>query len=303
VLRAPLLAALALAAPLLAPAGAGAIVGGQPASVAGAPWLAQLDVGGRQACGATLVAPRAALTAAHCLLAFPDARRLRVVLGRQRLDRGPYAVVRRVTSVGIQPVYLRLQPDNRGDVALLFWDRPVTGVPVLPLADAASTPTAAGTPATVLGWGVRATGRPSPSLLRATLPLRSARSCRRAYRGIGVLPNSRYEVCAGATARRRPMACSGDSGGPLLVTGRDGVVRQLAVVSWGDGRDLCRRGARPGVFARLDTGPHRRWLDSALRAGRGRYRLPISRTAKLPPLGGLALRGWSDHFLSATHPL
>jgi secreted trypsin-like serine protease len=290
--RRPLLLGAALAAALLLPVpGALAIVGGSPARVTDAPWLAQLEAGSgarrEVVCGATVIAPRVALTAAHCLLFTARARTLRVVLGRQARGRGPFAEARTASGVSVDPVYLRLQPDNRGDLALVWWDRPVAAPP-LALPARGSAAVAPGTPALTLGWGLRAGGRVSASLLQATLPLRSPGSCRRAYRRSGVLPNPTWELCAGATSRGRAMPCSGDSGGPLI-TGGAGVPALVGVVSWGDGRNACRGGLRPGMFARTDRGPGRAWLDRALATGRPRYTLPLRRSARVP-VGAFARR-------------
>lgn len=55
------------------------------------------------------------------------------------------------------------------------------------------------------------------------------------------------ELCAGGIRKGGADACSGDSGGPLLVGSRFGYV-QIGVVSWGDGCDLPWS---PGVYARV----------------------------------------------------
>ena len=60
-MRTTLLALLGLVLTLLAPAPAGAVIGGERIDEASAPWLAFLG------CGGTLVAPDRIVTAAHCV--------------------------------------------------------------------------------------------------------------------------------------------------------------------------------------------------------------------------------------------
>ena len=54
--------------------------------------------------------------------------------------------------------------------------------------------------------------------------------------------------------------CNGDSGGPLLVPGADGVWREVAVTSWSEG--TCGPPVPNGVYMQLGLGPARSWIES-----------------------------------------
>jgi secreted trypsin-like serine protease len=245
---------------------AGAVVGGSAAQVTAYPWMAQLELRERDGsrttfCGGTLVAPRAVLTAAHCLLGVEEGTR--AVFGRQAFDGGALAY-RRIAGVSV-PAQRR-----RGelvDLAVLWLAK---DVPVAPLAlgDPATDPPLAGQPAHVLGWGITATGRqPTTGLRMGTEVIRSIDGCRGAYRNRFGVPtiDPALDICARPTAPGG--ACNGDSGGPLVIGDATSGWRQIGVVSWGDNRDTCRRKV-PTIYMRVDRGESRDWLDRELAGGK-----------------------------------
>jgi len=219
------------------------VAGGRPASIGALPATAALVQRGVPArnglfCGASVIAPDAVLTAAHCVTGM-RASRLTVVTGRTRLsseDSGQRTGVSRIT---IDPRWSAASTVN--DFAVLRLSRPVSS---LPLALARGRD-AAGARVTVSGWGLQASGgRVSDGLRKAPLIVRSTASCRATY-------GRRFRVsvmlCASGAAEQG--ACDGDSGGPLTRTGSDGIERQIGVVSFGAA--TCDSRAAPGVYARV----------------------------------------------------
>ena len=128
-------------------------------------------------------------------------------------------------------------PTGGDDVAVLLLDRPVPYRPV-PL-ETEQDAYRAGVPATVFGWGYTSEAGPSsPVLRRAAVPLIADSDCAAIYDEF----DSREMVCAGGSSSGA-VACYGDSGGPLIASGR-----LIGITSWGSG---CGREHAPGVFVRV----------------------------------------------------
>lgn len=220
------------------------VVGGDVAGPEEAPWAAALVSGegaalASQLCGATVIAPRAVVTAAHCLEDTYDS--FDVVIGRKRLsstegERIPVAAIR------VNPSFYTYAPRN--DVAVLLLSRP-TSAPALPLAagtDGALT--ADGATVRVYGWGtIKSGGFTSSDDLRVgAMQTLSDVECRRRWPGVS---SKSGQLCATGPFGGLPAACSGDSGGPLV--GGEGLgARLVGLPSYGG--DRCGDPEEPLVF-------------------------------------------------------
>jgi hypothetical protein len=257
----PLIAALAFA---LAPTASAAgitprIVGGGPATSPHA-FMAALVVPGfandadGTFCGATVIAPYAYLTAAHCIIQDQPTPHtlgpadLIVATGRTDLSLpgGQRLAVRKIVT----------HPDFgtpfalANDVAIVFTIAPTTSAAVA--RDTVSP--AEGETGTALGWGATDLSPDPPAtypaqLREAALPILASDAC-----------TTPGVVCAGVTS---PNICIGDSGGPLLVT-RAGVTRQVgiasAILTGSASTPVC--GIDSSEF--VDVSVYNSWIDAQL---------------------------------------
>jgi secreted trypsin-like serine protease len=205
-------------------------------------------------CGATVIAPYAFLTAAHCII--QDTRTLTpaqliVVTGKTDLSQpgGQHLAVRKmVTHPGFAaPTALS------NDIAVVLTTSPTTSAAVI---RDSLTPTG-GTTGTALGWGATdvAPNAPAtypPLLQEAALPIVTPDNCK-----------SPGVICVGDISLTPHNICIGDSGGPLLVT-RDGVTRQAgiasAIIAASQTSPFC--GTDFGEF--MDVSHYNAWIDAQL---------------------------------------
>lgn len=237
-------AAFAVSA-VVAPGTAQAIVGGNTASTSDHPWMlsfeqiAQLSgdtvPAWHHMCGATLVGPNKALTAAHCVQGLkPDEGR--VVKGRDDTAASDGWKVK-LDSIWYDPKFDG-DTAHGHDVAVLTLRDSLSG-PYLPIASSEDrdlyTP---GQEATILGWGTVRSGGPLSGHLRtAQVSVYSAESCASNYPKHDELPG---QFCAGYPEGGVD-TCQADSGGPLVVD------RKVAgVVSWGS---KCAGAGAAGVYS------------------------------------------------------
>ncbi len=243
------LCALAIPAVAAEPRISPRVIGGAPA-VPGPPFAAALVQRGEEAfdtqfCAGTVIAPRAVITAAHCVAGAP-ANAIDVVTGRRRLtstdgQRIPVAAIR------VHPNYSpRIA---RNDVALLLLSRPTSAQP-LPVAGASDGGLAGGgAPVVLHGWGGTSNKRGSHSdeIRLGGMRVLSERSCERRWE---ILYSQSGQLCAIGPDNGKPDACPGDSGGPLV--GGQGLAGKLVgIVSFG-GR-ICGDPRAPTVFTRVSA--------------------------------------------------
>jgi secreted trypsin-like serine protease len=239
-------------APTMPPSAHAAVIGGQPATPGTFPWMAYvLDVRGRELgqCTGTVVAANLVLTAGHCAEneqtgVVNEASGYRVLTGN--VNAGAAEAERQASAV--TRVIVCSCHDRHtavGDVALLQLSTPTTA-PAVTLAARPGN----GTEALLAGWGDTYPGEGTlvERLRSAPTAVQSAGWCEREAPPFS--PAS--EICAIDSPAHRTGACSGDSGGPLLVAepAAPGGMVQVGVAS--HVYSECST-TRPSVFTRVDA--------------------------------------------------
>jgi secreted trypsin-like serine protease len=228
------------------------VVGGSAARPGQFPWMVRLSIG----CGGTLIAPRAVLTAAHCIPRSGPTRSI-VVSANSVVLNSRGAVRVRSTYVKRAP---RFRSATRGDDwAVVRLERPLDLPTVRPARDRSYDRGSF----VVLGWGaVREGGSLQRRLRTASVPFVDDRTCEKAYESAGYRFLKREMICAGNFRRGGVDSCQGDSGGPLMRRDRAGRWVQVGIVSWGHG---CARPRYPGVYTQLSA--YADEIADAVRAG------------------------------------
>jgi secreted trypsin-like serine protease len=289
------------------------VIGGQPVRRASAPYQAQIysgfsgytdsERGGRDLwemqhrCGGSLIAPNWVLTAAHCITQAQVDRDYRVRLGATnlKLANGPsfridrmvrhadYADDTHLNDIALVhfkgniPVTVKTV-SLHGDSDGILLDHPrynarhgvVMGREVTRRVDATTTMTEFQS-IFALGWGKTTPGpegRPSVVLMSIALDVVDDDECgKTGYYRARIGPKT---VCAARTGKD---TCTGDSGGPLMLTTERDIpndpqatrtTTQIGIVSWGKG---CAQEGAPGVYTRITA--HRDWIKRAMAAPEG----------------------------------
>lgn len=228
------------------------VVGGTAVSPGEFPWLAALKRDGVVVCGATVIAQDHLITATHCVHGI-EASRLSILVGEHDVNVSK--------SHGYEVTHIVQHPDFNKytydyDIAVLRLAEPLPDKLYRPacLPDDGDHKALEGGNAIVTGWGKTIEKGPSSNIpMKADVQIWAQEECSGA--GYGRRKVTPRMLCANAPDRD---ACTGDSGGPLLVSQPHFTL--VGIVSWGRG---CARQGYPGVYARVDR--FMPWLRMALR--------------------------------------
>lgn len=229
------------------------IVGGEDAQPGEFPSQVSVEIFGSHACGGTLIAANAALTAGHCCVY--DASSYSVVAGNHRLNaQDPTQVSVDVTEVRQHEDYDDFNLTD--DICILVLADDIAeaeGIEYSQLAAAGREPEDLEL-LTVTGWGTTSEGgNLANTLQKVQVPYVPNDRCNDAYQGFNEVTDGM--LCAGNEDDGGVDACQGDSGGPVYFA--DG--EQVALTSWGLG---CARPGYPGVYTR--TTMYNDWVEANL---------------------------------------
>ncbi len=236
-------------------------------------WILSLRQYGDHICGASLIAPQWALTAAHCIStndSVAPAASLSVMAGSTNIYSQDTVVA--VSQVIRHPQYNELNVDN--DIALLKLASAVTVV--TPVSLSVDAPLRENDPSFVAGWGnMSTTELEFPSeLMEVDLNIIDFTTCYSSYRTEGLyLTNNMF--CAGYIDGSKD-SCQGDSGGPLIIPQGDHY--ELAgIVSFGGSEEqMCGAPNFPGIYTKVKN--YVSWIEGY--TGALKRNIPLEDTLK-----------------------
>ncbi|KAM5134038.1 kallikrein-11-like [Callospermophilus lateralis] len=203
------------------------------------PWQVALFQKTRLLCGATLIAPKWLLTAAHCRKPSYV-----VLLGEHNLQHQDGCEQRRTATESFpHPDFNNNLPnkDHRNDIMLVKMSSPALITRAVRPLTLSSHCVTAGTRCLISGWGT--TSSPQlrlPHTLRcANISIIEHQECESAYPG-----NITDTMLCASVKKEGKDSCQGDSGGPLVCNGS-----LQGIISWG--QDPCAVTRKPGVYTKV----------------------------------------------------
>jgi secreted trypsin-like serine protease len=212
-----------------------------------------------QFCGASLIAARFVLTAAHCVEGAAPGD-LQILVGTQDLENGGRRID--VADFMMHPQYDPQTFDY--DVAVIKLAAPsgINAATSLPTRGESDFYAAPAKQAFIMGWGDTdaSFGVDYPTLMQqATIRVIATSVCNASTSYDGAI--TPRMICAGVMAGGRD-TCQGDSGGPMVVRDRSGNWKlQVGIVSWGF---ACAIPNFPGVYTKVSS--LRPWIVGATAA-------------------------------------
>ena len=209
------------------------IVGGVRANISEVPYQLTLQIFFRHFCGAVLISPLWALSAAHCFPSHYPVPKMRLRGGTVEIPTIGY--VYSIASVIIHSNFSRLKKIPINDIAAIksatkfkFVKESMEPIPLPKVGQEIPY----GTISIISGWGrMKENGHLSRYLRKAYIPIVWPENCLKS------VPVGQF--CAGYLQGGKG-SCQGDSGGPLVVQNQ-----LFGLVSWGKG---CARPKFPAVF-------------------------------------------------------
>lgn len=239
------------------PSATASVIGGRTATIAEFPSLAFIAAKteeGSFSCTGTVVSPRVVLTAGHCIekseeLAANPPSSYRVVTGLADIRQVTSANISTVSQAVFYPTFETAKQQT--DAGVLVLSAPVTAPPLRLATAADAALLGGGTPLTIAGWGLTAPhAKTGPPDLRAgNLATLSPSACKRGTRPFEPFYSTARQLCA-LEPNRATSGCFGDSGGPAIATGADGLPVEIGIVVSG-GPDCSR--TLPNIYTRVDA--------------------------------------------------
>jgi len=212
-----------------------------------------------QFCGATLIASKWVMTAAHCIVdsdteAHKTPSDIVALIGTNDLVNTSSGSIRAsVKRIIVHPYYNNETTDT--DIALLELVYDTSFVTM----DVSGNDVPDGIPATVVGWGTLDSDTDDfpKDLYEVEVPIVNRAICERSLDkySFGSVNLSQNMICAGSTGKD---SCSGDSGGPLMAR-ENGEYVVVGISSWGL---ECAKPDTYGIYTRVSK--FKNWIDSQI---------------------------------------